>query len=105
MTSTTFDPLDRPSAVIVNDVASPTLPSEDVTTTTYYDAAGNAIAVKDPRGFTTRTIVNAQGQPSEVIANCTITGTTPPTTDADVVACAGRGHPRRRHERRDRHDL
>ena len=71
VTTTTFDRLDRPSAVIVNDVASPSLPSEDVTTTTFYDAAGNAVAVKDPRGYTTRTIVNAQGQPSEVIANCT----------------------------------
>ena len=60
--------LDRPTVVIANDVANPTLPTEDVTTTTYYDAAGHTVAGRDatkPTGITTRTIVNVRGLASQ----------------------------------------
>ena len=88
VTTTTYDALNRATVVVANDVASPTLPSEDVTTRTYYDAAGNVVAVKDAAGFTTRTIVNARDQAVTTIANCTDSGTTPTSTPA---SCTGAG--------------
>jgi RHS repeat-associated protein len=86
--TTAYDPLDRPTHVIGNDVASPTLPTEDLTTTTYYDAGGQAIALKDPRGITTRTMVNVRGLAKQAIENCTDSGTTP---TADPPNCSGAG--------------
>ena len=88
VTTTMYDALNRATVVVANDVASPTLPTDDVTTTTYYDAAGNAIAVKDPRLISTRTIINARDQASETIADCTDSGTTPTTAPA---SCTGAG--------------
>ncbi|MFN8629820.1 MAG: hypothetical protein U0838_05695 [Chloroflexota bacterium] len=87
VTTTTYDALNRATVVTVNDVATPTLPTEDVTTTTYYDASGNVIATRDPRGITTRSIYTA-GRLTRTIANCTDTGTTP---TADPPHCTGGG--------------
>ena len=86
--TTGYDSLDRPTVVIDNDVANPTLPSEDVTTTTWYDAAGRTLAVRDPAGITTRTIPSVRGLAATTIANCTDTGTTPTT---NPPACTGGG--------------
>jgi RHS repeat-associated protein len=88
VTTTTYDPLNRPTVVVANDVASPTLPTEDITTTTYYDAAGVTVAVKDALGKVARTIPNVRGLGKTNIANCTNSGTTPP---ADPAACSGAG--------------
>ena len=86
-TTTTYDPLNRAVVVIANDVATPLGPTDDVTTTTWYDAAGNLIAARDPRGITTRTVVNARDMTSETIADCTDTGTLTPSTNPP--ACTG----------------
>jgi YD repeat-containing protein len=88
VTTTTYDPLGRATVVITNDVASPSGPVEDITTTTFYDAAGNTIAARDARGVTTRSIVNVRDQVSRSIANCTDSGTTPTTNPA---GCTGAG--------------
>jgi YD repeat-containing protein len=61
VTTTLYDPLNRVTQTVANDVATPTLPTEDVTTTTYYDAAGRTLAIKDSRGITTRSIQNVRG--------------------------------------------
>jgi RHS repeat-associated protein len=86
--TTEYDPLNRPTVVIENDVATPTLPIHDVTTTTYYDAGGNTVAVTNPLGITTRSIINVRGVVAESIANCTDSGTTP---TANPRACVGAG--------------
>jgi YD repeat-containing protein len=91
VTTTTYDPLDRSTTVVANDVASPTLSTQDVTTTTYYDASGGVIATKDPTGITTRSILNVQGQASQTLANCTDSGTTPTTTPASCVGAGTHG--------------
>ncbi|HET9346554.1 MAG TPA: RHS repeat-associated core domain-containing protein, partial [Candidatus Limnocylindrales bacterium] len=88
VTTTTYDALDRPTTVVANDVASPSLPSQDVTTSTYYDATGTAVAVRDPAGTTVRTIANARGLGKQIIANCTDSGTTP---TPNPPACTGAG--------------
>ncbi|TAL11020.1 MAG: RHS repeat protein, partial [Chloroflexota bacterium] len=88
VTTTVFDPLNRATTVIGNDVATPTLPSQDVTSVTYYDAAGNVIATKDPQGVAARSFVNVRSLVKQSIANCTNSGTTPP---ADPATCAGTG--------------
>jgi RHS repeat-associated protein len=88
VTTTVFDPLDRPITAIVNDVASPTLPTEDVTSRTYYDAAGTTIAVSDPKGVSARTIPNVRGLAKTTIANCTDSGNTP---TSNPPACVGAG--------------
>jgi RHS repeat-associated protein len=90
LTTSVYDPLNRAIQTIANDVATPTLPTEDVTTTTYYDAAGHTLAVKDPKGITTRSILNARGLVAQSIADCTDTGMTPPSNPA---ACTGGGTP------------
>jgi RHS repeat-associated protein len=87
VTTTTYDPLDRAVTVVANDVANPTLPTEDVTTRTWYDAAGNGIAVQDARGITTRSFPNARDEVWATISNCTDTGTTTPSTNPP--ACTG----------------
>ena len=87
VTTTTYDPLNRATVVVANDVASPSGPADDVTTTTYYDPAGNVVAARDPREITSRTIVNVRDMVSEQIANCTDTGTLTPSTDP--AACTG----------------
>jgi RHS repeat-associated protein len=88
VTTTVYDPLDRAVATIANDVASPSGPTQDVTTTTSYDKVGTAIAVKDPKGITTRTITNVRDMATDVIANCTDSGTTP---TANPASCTGAG--------------
>jgi RHS repeat-associated protein len=86
VTTTEYDALDRVTKVIRNDVASPSGTDEDVTTTTYLDAAGNVVATKDPAGVVTRTFFNARGLPLKTIANCKDPGGLPPV---DPGACAG----------------
>jgi RHS repeat-associated protein len=88
VTTTTYDALNRATTIIANDVAAPTLPIEDVTSTTYYDAAGRVVAVRDDAGITTRSIFNPRGAVSQTIANCTDQGTTP---TADPANCTGAG--------------
>ena len=86
-TTTGYDALDRATTVIVNDVAGQsTVPGEDVTTTTWYDAAGNTVAVTDALGITTRSILNARDQVRRSIANCTDADGTPST---DPAGCSG----------------
>jgi RHS repeat-associated protein len=88
VTTTAYDALNRHTSVIVNDVASPSLPSDDIATGTWYDAAGNTIAVRDPAGTTARIIVNVRGMAKQTIANCTDSGTTP---TSNPPACTGAG--------------
>lgn len=88
LTTTVYDPLNRPTTTIANDVASPTLPTEDVTSRTYYDAAGTTIAATDPKGISSRTISNVRGLAKTTIANCTDTGTTP---TSNPPGCVGAG--------------
>ncbi len=88
VSTTTYDPLGRATVTIANDVASPSSPVEDITTTSSYDAAGNTVAVEDARGVTTRSILNVRDQVAETIANCTDAGTTPTSNPA---ACTGAG--------------
>jgi YD repeat-containing protein len=87
VTTTTYDALDRARVVVVNDVATKSLPTQDITTETFYDAAGNTVAVRDPRGITTRTIVNARDLARETIADCTDPGTLTPSTNPP--SCTG----------------
>jgi RHS repeat-associated protein len=88
VTTTTFDPLNRPTVVVANDVATPTLPTEDVTTTTWYDAAGRTLATRDDAGIGSRSINNVRGLAATAIANCTDSGTTP---SPNPPACVGAG--------------
>jgi RHS repeat-associated protein len=87
-TTTQYDTLGRATVVVLNDVSSPNSATQDVTTTSYYDAAGNEIATRDSRGFTTRSIYNARGFVIKTIANCTDSGTTPTSSPA---SCIGAG--------------
>jgi RHS repeat-associated protein len=88
VTATVVDALNRATIVVANDVTSPTEPTEDVTTTTYYDAAGQTVAVKDAHGVTGRSMPNVRGQVMKAIANCTDSGTAPPSNPA---TCTGNG--------------
>jgi YD repeat-containing protein len=54
VTRTQYDSLDRPITVTVNyknGVFDPTKPDEDLLTVYTYDAAGNRVQVKDPKGI------------------------------------------------------
>ena len=95
MTTWTYDDLDRVTKVVDNDVASPTLPTEDVTTEYAFDTAGNKTAVKSPTaaggasGYqVTRSFFDAMGRATRTITNCTDSGTTPP---AAWQTCSGGG--------------
>ena len=88
VTTIQYDALNRSTVVVANDVANPSLPTEDVATTTYYDAAGNGVAFTDASGISSRSIYNVRGLVSETIANCTDTGTTPTN---DPPNCTGAG--------------
>ena len=97
VTTSVYDDLDRLIKRIDNDVATPTLPTQDVTTEYAYDAAGNQAAVKSPTavggaaGYTiTRTLYDDLGRVTATIANCTNSGTTPPG-DPAWKTCAGTG--------------
>ena len=88
ITSTTYDALDRPTLVVANDVATPTRPDEDLTTGTFYDAAGRVVATVDPAGVVTRTFYNVRGLAWKTIANCTDSAGLPPS---DPAACPDGG--------------
>jgi RHS repeat-associated protein len=82
-TTTSYDLADRVIKVVDNDVATPMLPSDDVTTETAYDAAGRQIASKSPTAdgsssVVTTTTYDPNGHLASTIANCTVSGTTPP---------------------------
>jgi YD repeat-containing protein len=67
-----------------------------VTTTTFYDTLGRVGATLAPSAdgtavLVTRTTYNPDGSVATVIANCTTTGTTPPATEVDALACEGAG--------------
>lgn len=61
----------------------------NLTTETAYDGMGRAIASKDPGGTVTTTIYDNAGNVTRTITNCTISGTTPPTSGWET--CAGTG--------------
>ena len=96
-TTLEYDDLDRLTKRIENDVATPTLPSHDVTTEYAYDADGRQAAVKAPTnaggasGYTiTRYEYDALGRLVKETANCTDSGTTPPPAP-DWTTCSGGG--------------
>ncbi|HJP88998.1 MAG TPA: RHS repeat-associated core domain-containing protein [Candidatus Limnocylindrales bacterium] len=101
--ATVVDALDRTTQTIGNCTnAGTTQPSagtvcagtgtHDSTTnlavTSYVDAAGNVLATKDQAGVVERDIMNARNLPKTAFANCTDSGTTPPT---DPPTCTGSG--------------
>ena len=92
LTTFTYDDLDRLTRRIDNDVATPTLPTQDVTTEYAYDGVGNQTAVRSPTntgGITiTRTLYDNLGRVVQTIGGCT--DTTPP---ANWWACAGTATP------------
>jgi RHS repeat-associated protein len=97
VTTYTYDDLDRLIKQVDNDVASPSGPTQDVTTEYALDANGNQTAVKSPSNvggatgyMITRTLFDNLGRPIETIANCTNSGTTPPG-DPAWRTCAGTG--------------
>ena len=95
VTSSVYDEAGRLWKTIDNDVASPSLPTDDVTTTFYYDDLDRQTAVRHPTadGATTvvdRTTFNADGSVASEIRDCTDTGTTVPD-EAGAPVCAGAG--------------
>jgi YD repeat-containing protein len=81
VTTNTYDDANRLIRQVVNDVATPVLPTDDVTTEYFYDAQGRQAAVRNPladgSSFTvTRTVFDNAGRVTSVVANCTNTGTT-----------------------------
>ena len=92
LTTFTYDDLDRLTKQVANDVATPTLPTQDVTTEYAFDANGRQTAVRSPTntgGTTvTRTLYDNLGRVVQTIANCT--DTTPP---ANWWECAGTATP------------
>lgn len=97
------DPLDRVVTAITNCTNSGTTPpaagvacagtgtaddTTNLTTRTWYDAAGTPIAIRDPKGMATRTLSNARGLAKETIAHCTDDGSSPPQA-ADPPTCVG----------------
>ena len=98
-----YDPLDRVTGTIANCTnTGTTQPAAGATcagtgtadavtnlvTTTYNDAAGTTVAVRDTKGITLRSIPNVRGLAKTSIANCTDAGTTP---TPDPRACTGAG--------------
>jgi RHS repeat-associated protein len=97
VTTSTYDDLDRLTMQVDNDVVTPTLPTDDVTTEYAYDAAGFQAAAKSPTatggasGYRiTRSFFDALGRVTRVIENCTESGTTPPA-DPAWKSCTGAG--------------
>jgi RHS repeat-associated protein len=88
VTKSIYDALNRPVEQIVNFIAGSSAPDANLTTTTFYDAAGRTVAVRDPRETATRSVFNVRGLASQSIQNCTDAGTTPSSTPA---TCAGAG--------------
>ena len=103
MSAALVDPLDRVITSITNCTNSgTTVPAigtmcagsgtqnatTNITSRTWYDAAGTIVATQDPADTADRTIVNVRGLVKETIANCTDDGTTPPST-ASPPACVG----------------
>ena len=103
VTATVYDPLDRVTGTIANCTnTGTTQPAAGATcagtgtadavtnlvTTTYNDAAGTTVAVRDTKGITLRSIPNVRGLAKTSIANCTDAGTTP---TSDPRACTGAG--------------
>ena len=107
MSAALVDPLDRVITSITNCTNSgTTVPAigtmcagsgtqnatTNITSRTWYDAAGTIVATQDPADTADRTIVNVRGLVKETIANCTDDGTTPPST-ASPPACVGTRRP------------
>jgi RHS repeat-associated protein len=88
LTTIQYDAINRATVVVTNDVATPTHPTEDVTTHNWYDAIGQRVAFTDATGFSSRSIYNVRGLLKSSISNCTDSGTTPTT---DPPACIGGG--------------
>lgn len=87
VTTTEYDPLNR-STRATNDAGTPSSTADDVTTTSYYDAAGHQVASTDDHGISGISLYNVRGLAWKSIANCTDSGTTPTT---DPANCTGGG--------------
>jgi RHS repeat-associated protein len=88
VTKSVYDHLDRLTQSIANYISGSADQSANLTTVTYYDAAGQTLGVVDPKSIVSRTIVNARGVASETIDNCTDSGTIPSPAPA---SCVGAG--------------
>jgi RHS repeat-associated protein len=88
---TTYDPLGRPVTVTANFVPGSTDPVANQVTTNYYDAAGDIVAVVDPKGIVNRAMFDVAGEAIEKIANCTDVGTTPSGAPASCVGAGTHG--------------
>jgi RHS repeat-associated protein len=103
VTASLVDPLDRVVTTITNCTNSGTTPpaagvacagtgtandTTNLTTLSWYDAAGMPIATRDPEGTVTRTLPNVRGLTKETIAHCTDDGSSPPQA-ADPPTCVG----------------
>jgi RHS repeat-associated protein len=80
----------RPAGGVVCTGAGTHDETTNITTTTYYDAAGNVVAKKGPDGVVVRSFPNVRSLTWKSIANCTNSGATPP---ADPATCTGSGTP------------
>ncbi len=60
-------------------LANPSLPTEDVATTTYYDAVGNGVAFTDASGISSRSIYNVRGLSARRSPNSPTLAPVPPT--------------------------
>ncbi len=94
--ATVYDDADRVIATIDNYVNGVPGTTDDVTTETFYDDYGRAVAVRTPTadGSSTtvsRLILNDDGTVASVIRNCTTSGTTTPLDRAAAIACTGAG--------------
>jgi RHS repeat-associated protein len=98
MNATAYDALGRACRSVQNatiDLGTLAYPCTDlitstgttnIATTTYFDAAGHAVATVDAKGIVTRTFFDPSGHAATTIANCTDSGTTP---SADPPNCQG----------------
>ena len=84
---TVYDGLGRVTSTTTNYVAGSSAPAANIKNLTYYDAAGDAVATVNPRGFVTRTIFD-HGHAIKTIINCTDSGTGASTHPA---TCLGAG--------------
>ena len=93
ITRTYYDALNRPEYVVVNLLGQgigvstppaydPAFPDRNTRTQFFYDAAGNAIAIRDNAGHITRTYYDANSRPFSVVQNLTgqaVDNPTPPS--------------------------
>jgi RHS repeat-associated protein len=87
-TTSTLDAASRLVATVLDPGSGSHL---NLTTKYAYDSAGHQTAMMDPRGTVARSIYDVtSGRPTSMIANCTDSGTTPPSGPA-WASCSGLG--------------